>query len=89
QEYVPSTITPTYYHGFGRYYPFVYGYVHQPGYYINRKYLRLESNLYQVSDGKLLWAASSETLEPVSMRTLVRDLSAAVMQDLKKKGLIL
>lgn len=80
--------TPMRYDRFDTYYPMVYGYVNRPGYYSEHEYVKLETNLYQRQTGKLIWSASTETVDSDSANQLVDELSKVLMRDLQKKGLI-
>lgn len=88
EDYVPPTTTPVVYRTWDGYYPMVYSYVSEPGYYRTRKYLSLETNLYRVSDGKLLWAGASRTLEQNSLKKLVQDLAKVVLNNMAQAGLV-
>ena len=72
----------------GTYYYSVHQYTQTPGYYIDHKYVRLESNLYETKTEKLIWSASSETLDPKSVNALIESLCKKVMESLKDNNLI-
>lgn len=55
--YVPSA----YYGGWYGYYSMGYTYETSPGYTVENKVFRLESNLYNLSSGKLAWSGLTET----------------------------
>ena len=90
-NYVPPTTTyvpaPRYYH-LGRYYSRVDGYVHEPGYYVKHKYVRLENNLYETKTEKLIWSASSEIINPISTNEIIESLCEVVMKSLRSHKLI-
>jgi hypothetical protein len=48
----------------------------------------VESLVYSVSQGKLLWAGQSETTNPEDLESFVNELVSAVGSELRKKGLI-
>ncbi len=83
-DYLPSR-----YHHLGPYYHSVDRYVHTPGYYIKRKHVRLESNLYETKTEKLIWSALSETIDPKSVNALIESLCQKVMKSLKTNNLII
>lgn len=87
QQYVQPS-APFYGGYFGRYYGPVYSYVHQPGYYRTVKFVMLESKLYSLPAGKLIWSADSDTFEPGGMEDLTSGLADAVAGSLQKSGLI-
>jgi hypothetical protein len=74
--------------GYYGHYITVWDYVHQPGYYSQHQFVRLESNLYATKSGKLIWSAQSETIDPESANALIESLSREVIANLKKEGLI-
>lgn len=64
--YYPPTTTyvgaPTpYYGGWYGYYSMGYAYTSSPGYTVQNQVLHVETNLYRVSDAKLVWSALSES----------------------------
>ena len=40
-------------------------FVYDPGYQRRKKYVKLESKLFEADTEKLIWSATSETIEPV------------------------
>ena len=50
--------------------------------------MEIETNLYSVKDDKLIWVGVSETFNPASVKTAVKEIAAAVVADLRKKGLL-
>jgi hypothetical protein len=51
-------------------------------------FMTLETNIYDLSTDKLVWAGSTQTKNPDSARELVKDATKAVRKDLKAKGLV-
>jgi hypothetical protein len=49
--------------------------------------VHVETNMYSLADGKLLYSARSETFNPQSTTTMVEEIAAAIARDLEKKGL--
>ena len=90
ETYVPPSYDymPGRHNRFGPYYSSVHQYTHTPGYYIDHKYVRLESNLYETKTEKLIWSASSETLDPKSVNVLIESLCTKVIKSLKDNNLI-
>ena len=78
---------PLYYDRFGAYFAHSYGVVSRPGYAFDQKAYVVESNLYAASD-KMLWTAITETKEPDSLDTAIRDFVGVITADMKKNGLI-
>lgn len=77
-----------YYGRFHSYYPRVYEYVHEPGYYTKHKSVNLETNLYETRTQKLIWSVTSETLDPESVNTIIEALSKVVIKDLLRNNLL-
>ena len=90
ETYVPPSYDymPRHHNRLGPYYSSVDQYTHTPGYYIDHKYVRLESNLYETKTEKLIWSASSETIDPESVNELIESLCKKVMKSLKDNNLI-
>ena len=51
-------------------------------------YISLDTNVYRMSDEKLVWAGSTQTKNPDSARQVVKDVAEAVGRDLRAKGLL-
>jgi hypothetical protein len=92
EEYVPPsmhTVPTTYYgHGYYGYYGASYAVVHEPGYYKTNRTFRLETNLYSVATGDLVWSGQSDTLNPESLSDVIDSMTAAVAKKLKTEKLI-
>jgi hypothetical protein len=92
EEYVPpsSYVIPTTHYGYGYYgyYGTSYSIVNEPGYYkINTTY-RLETNLYSVATGDLVWSGQSATMNPSSLGAVIDSMTAAVARELKSEKLL-
>jgi hypothetical protein len=77
-----------YYNGLYNYYPYVNGYVQQPGYYTTADVVTLETSLYEVKTEELVWSAHSRSFAPESAKEVIDDLVKLVIEDLEEKGLI-
>lgn len=62
--------------------------VYMPGYYATHVKVKLETTLYETTDGKLIWATLSETYNPESADDLLVSYKKQIMRDLKKSGFI-
>jgi hypothetical protein len=90
-EYIPPTYIaqpPHYYGRFDDYYTRTWNDVYTQGSYLTRKYVRLETRIYDTASEKLIWSASSETIDPSSVDSLFSDLIEVVIKRLKKDGLV-
>jgi len=63
-------------------------YANHTGYHERRKYVKLESRIYETATEKVIWSMSSETIDPQSVNKAIQSLSRAVMKNLKRHGLI-
>ncbi len=90
ENYQPGTsrLQPVgiFYNRFGRYYSTVYDRVYQPGYYTTSTDYFLESNLYDIKSGDLIYSIQTKSYDPSSATSLASDNSKKVVQDLKDKG---
>jgi hypothetical protein len=84
-----SYVVPeAYYNGYYNYYYQTYRTVNEPGYEEQSLTVLLENNLYAVSGEKLLWSATSETFDPQSITDAVASIASAIVEDLKRQGLV-
>lgn len=84
----PTTVAIPRNNRFGYYYSNVNDYVHYPGYYEERTYVRLETRLYETTSEKLIWAVSSEIFNPKSVNKVINSLAKAVIKNLRKNSLL-
>jgi len=71
----------------GYWYP-AYQVVTSPGYWVTDSHYQVETTLYRVSDHRLIWMATSDTMDPSSQLTVGNSLSPLLVKQLKKAGLI-
>jgi len=62
--------------------------VYDPGYVRTDTILRVETTIYRISDGTLLWTGISRVLNPTDVPDLVRDVAKSVGEELRAQGLI-
>ncbi len=77
-----------YYGGMYGYHGYVTTYVQQPGYYTEEQIYVLETNLYDVKSGELVWTTRSRTFAPDSMEQAVNDISNLIIADLVSRKLV-
>jgi hypothetical protein len=89
-EYVPprTYTVPRHYHGYYGYYETTWDVVHEPGYSTTRTILRLETNLYDIATGELVWSGQSETFDPSSLTDSIDSVTKAVAKRLRRESLI-
>lgn len=85
QTYVPGTMVPG---GFYGLYGSSWAGVYRPGYVIDDTLVRIETSLYDVAEGRLLWTAVSETMNPSTVDGLIEEVVVAARQELAEQGLI-
>jgi hypothetical protein len=82
--YAPARYSYRYY----GYYSSVYDYVYEPGYYTRHKFVKLETNLYDVATETLVWSMQSETIDPDTANSLVESLAQTVIESLRSERLL-
>jgi hypothetical protein len=85
--YVPGRYPAPYYSFYG-YWGYGWGAAWDPGYVRADTIVLIETNIYSVKDGKLLWSGLSESFNPTGPAELVQGIVAAVVSDLKKQGML-
>jgi hypothetical protein len=58
------------------------------GYYSEDKTFYVETNFYSLAQKKLIWSASTSTLNPTKLDKTLNEIIAAIKAELTKKGLI-
>jgi len=87
QTYVPGT-TRVYPGGYYGYYRAVGAVVYEPGYTHTDTIVVVETSLYDVAAGKLLWSGISRTMNPESVDSLIQDIVEAARDELRDQGLL-
>ena len=85
QNYVPGTTT---YGGWYGGYRYAGGMYSSPGYYTTDKTFVVETNVYSIDPGKLLWAGTTSTLNPSKADKMIDDVIKVVKEELAKRGLV-
>ena len=73
---------------FGRYYTTVYDRVYEPGYYSSSTNYFLESNMYDINSGDLIYSAQSKAVDPSSASSLGKDYGKGIVKDLENKAVL-
>jgi len=83
---------PTYYGGYhGGYYGYrgYYGYGYgSPGYLTEDQTFYVETSIYSLVTGKMIWSGTTATLNPTELEKTLDDIIIAVRNELTRKGLI-
>ncbi|MBC8042798.1 MAG: hypothetical protein IAF08_05060 [Rhizobacter sp.] len=92
QTYVPSSVQVVPVVRYSWFYNTYYTanrYVETPGYTENEKIVRYETHVWEAKeDGRLIWSAVSETPDPSSAQAFSTDLTAAIVPELVKVGIL-
>jgi len=92
QHYRPperyTVFADPYYGRMSGYYPMAHREVYSPGYNVTVTTVYLETNLYDVKTGKLVWSARSESVDPKMTKKFLDELVAVFTSDLKSKSLL-
>ena len=92
KDYVPPRVdyVPAAWGGYG-----YYGYyfqsmqpIYSPGYERTTKVVRLQTRVFSVKTGKMVWGGATESFNPSSAGEIVAKLASLVVSDMKKAGLI-
>lgn len=87
--YAPVSFYGGYYSSFYTYHPYMYSNVYQPGYYVNSETIFLNTSLFEVESGDLLWSAQSETTDPASLDDFANSYSRSMVNHLLKRKILL
>ncbi len=87
--YAPTSYYGGYYGSFYSYYPYMYSNVYQPGYYVNSETIVLQTGLFDVQSGDLLWSAQSETTDPGSLDNFANSYARSMVTHLLKRKIII
>jgi len=90
--YIPPDIgfPYSYYNSFYGYYGAIAPLVYSPGYLIEEKTVRIETNVYAITppDGQLVWTGTSDTFNPKDVQKVIKDVVKLVAGELSKDGVI-
>lgn len=87
QTYVPGTtyVAPAGYHSMWGYWGYGYSAAYQPGYVQETQVVRFDTNVYDVTQQKLVWASTSETYDPSSIREAVGKVVEATTTEMRRE----
>jgi hypothetical protein len=90
--YVPGQMQFTpygfYYDRFWGYSRTLYWRIYSPGYYTTNTRYFWETNLYDLSDSKLIYSAQSQSFDPSSSDNLGKEYGKLIVDDIVNKGII-
>lgn len=87
--YSPVSMYGGYYGSFYSYYPHMYSNVYQPGYYANSQTVIIQTNLFDVETGDLLWSSQSKTTDPASLDEFANSYARGIVNYLLKRKILL
>jgi hypothetical protein len=76
------------YYGFNSYWGTAWGYPYDPGYVYANQIVTIETQIYSLTNDKLIWAGRSETTDPRTAGRLAHSVVGRVVRALKKDGLL-
>ena len=79
---------PDHYRHLVGYFSQVYEEVCTPGYYSDLKSLRLETNLYDAKQERLVWSGRSQPLDPSSERTTISQVIEEIVVQMQRDGFL-
>ncbi|MCB0495350.1 MAG: hypothetical protein KDC79_04400 [Cyclobacteriaceae bacterium] len=77
-----------YYNSFYSYYPYMYSSVYQPGHYETSQEIYIETNLWDVETGKLVWSQQTKTVDPSSIAGFANSYARGIVASLIKNGIV-
>jgi hypothetical protein len=88
--YVPgsSYVVPAGYGSMYGYWGTGWGYAYDPGYVRQDEVVMVETNVYNVSSAKLVWASRTKTYNPESVRQLVDEIVSQTAAEMKKQKVV-
>jgi hypothetical protein len=81
-------VPPTSYGNAWGYWGYAAPMVYEPGYMTTDRIAVVETNVYNVADARLIWAARSETMNPRNARALIDDVVRVVVAKLREEKLL-
>ncbi len=87
-SYTPSFWTTSYYDSFWGYYGYAWDSLAMPGYWDVDRVFHVETLIYRISNGHLLWASVSERANPKDLQNLVHRLVGDITKQMRKDGLL-
>ncbi|MBC5773646.1 hypothetical protein H8S95_06195 [Pontibacter sp. KCTC 32443] len=87
-RYVPGA-THGYYGGYGRYYGYGAAFYTDPGYYTTDKNYMVETLVYTVNPDKLVWAGTTETVNPTDIDKTINEIADAVAAKMREDGFLI
>jgi hypothetical protein len=88
KEYTPAVWSSAYYQNFWGYYSYGWSGVYIPGSSTETTTIVVETLIFNVRSGQLIWAATSETKDPKQLQSFVKDLVNGCVDEMKKMKMV-
>jgi hypothetical protein len=86
-RYVPGSY-PVYYRSWGHYWGYSWRTFYDPGFYTTDLAYEVEVNVYSLVHGRLIWTATTTTINPPDRDKIFREVSRIVYARMKKEGFL-
>ncbi|HTS44729.1 MAG TPA: hypothetical protein VMH01_10055 [Puia sp.] len=87
-SYVYGSVQPSYYgYSFG-YYSYASPMYYSPGYYQTDKYYTVETTVYSTMPDKLVWTATTSTVNPEKFDQTIEEIAKILFDQMKKDGFL-
>jgi len=90
-SYVPGTgayVVPAGYRSAWGYWGAGWGYAYDPGHYTQNNVVYIETNVYSLTEDKLVWSSRTKTYNPNNASKLVDEIVDQNVAEMKKQGVI-
>jgi hypothetical protein len=92
QKYIPGNTFYTpysfYYNRFWGYRTTLYRRIYEPGYYVTETKYFWESNLYKMSNQKLVYSVQTESFDPVNTESMAHEYGKLIVEDMVKQNVL-
>jgi hypothetical protein len=86
--YTPGAPAPASYGRFGPYWGYGWGAAYDPGYLSTETLVSVETTIYSLDRDELLWAATSRTVNPTDVKSLVSEVAEATANQMVLEGML-
>lgn len=87
QTYVPGS-SPGYYGTWSGYYRYAAPYYSDPGYYRTDKTYYIETSIYSLVRGKLVWTGTTSTVNPTNVEKMIDEIATVIKDKMRQQGLL-
>lgn len=92
RRYVPGHITYSpygyYYNSFWGYYGAIHRRIYEPGYYVTDTRYFWESNLYDMSDQRLVYSVQTQSFDPANSEALAHEYGQMIVRNMVKNNIL-